>query len=641
MMNVAIPTEFIVDMLDVSLIGLVINNFYTQLYENGNGDYHQDMSPLNDIVTVDEWMQRILMLAQTQFQNLGMYPKSGNPTGGPSPNLINSTSIGTGTGAIFKSMKMPTPSYNSTTKQHEIIFYFSVNQYEKKKTNPDIIKQYYKLFFNDASASIVTWDTSNITPRACELTAVSPNPYSAFVILLNSEYTTSEILMGEEMPDTKYFVCAYGMKFTVDTWSPMLYAYFKYKDIDNFTESILDKVHHDTQMLPIELFNQRCTKENDQLWNKLCETDILHFCQMNYTGVKYANLIGNYLITIDSSGTGTNCNCINNRLSPTIDPDYIIPSMCFATACDNNTYVKGFGLTDEYCTQYCPVVKDWMTSTMKPTQSRDAQDLDQVRFRRICGDNYIPYSLGTLRSDILCIGIGISLTLMFILFLSLKKYNISTVKYVLYLTITGIITLGISIFLAFDLQGNPECDGKVSLCKSRITGININNQYCNYTAECECIFNNKCDPCGVNGTGVCDSGVCKSDTRGESTITVTKINYTYLITTCILIVLLPLVIYTLSTTYVKLNNTKILIPLVSLSVIIPSLLLMFLTFYRKNEKIYTKTCGGNPTDLSKFYANWNNVIIPIISTGIIILGISVYLLRNASKNIYRPSGGKI
>jgi hypothetical protein len=308
--------------------------------------------------------------------------------------------------------------------------------------------------------------------------------------------------------------------------------------------------------------------------------------------------------------------CINNTLSPNDVKINDISSMCFAKGCDNDAYIKGFGLTPGNCKQYCNIVKDWMTNKSGAQQSKDALAFDQARYKQICGETLNPYSIGTFRLEILCIGIGISLTLMFILFLSLKKYNISTGKYVLYLTITGILTLGISIFLAFDLQGQPGCDGpfaKVSTCKSRITGIPINNQYCNFNQACECVFDSQCFSCG----GKCSSGVCESQTIPTGKMTVTEINYTYLITTCILIVLLPLIVYTLSTTYKTINNK--------------TLLLVLTVFNRTTITYFTKMCDGSPADLSIYYANWNNVIIPIASTGVIIICVSAYLLHNASK----------
>jgi len=343
--------------------------------------------------------------------------------------------------------------------------------------------------------------------------------------------------------------------------------------------------------------------------------------------------VSEYFMTINTS---PGCLCYGSRIAPTINiGEYPEASMCFSSACDNTKYIDGFDLTDKNCSQYCPIVTEWVTSKNKATKSMDLDDLDSVKYTRVCGNHINPYSLGTFNLEILCIGIGVSLTLMFILFLSLKNNNISTGKHVLYLTITGILTLGISIFLAFDLQGQPECDKTEPICKSRITGIPINEQYCNFMLGCECESGNECDKCAVNDAGICASGVCASNERELGTIAVTDINYTYLVTSCILIVLLPLVIYTLSTSFVKLNNNKVLLTLIPLSVIIPSLLLMLKTFNRYNKTIFMKMCDGNATDLSKNYANWNNVIIPVISTGIIIMGISVYLLHNTSKkNIY-------
>ena len=605
-----LPQHFSRHLIDVSIISININNFYTQLYQNINGSFRTSSSPLT---VVDTIKKQIISTQTGQLSDLYtiLTPPLKIPTAfAGSPGKIAGSSI-------YEVMKMPVPSLNANGK-YEIIFYFSTTQYESASENQDMLAVYYNFFFNDKSSTITT-NSSTIIPIDPGLTRITPSePDSIITIHLEPPYETRTFLTSAVLPN--YFICSYGVSFEVKTWSPVLFMYFKYNLI-RFPKQVLEKVHADTKMLPVALFDINCNIPGASTFPKGCTTDLSKYCSYSYNapGNMQKTQISKYLITTDSS----DCLCTNSEVSPNIEyGEHPEATMCFSTACDHPKYTSGYNLTDKNCAQYCELINGWITSTNPATRSSDLDDLNADKYNRVCGKDFHPYSTGTLRVEILVIGIGISLTLLFLLFSSIKRYNISTGKRALYLTITGILTVGISIFLAIDLQGNPVCDKNVSTCKSRITGIPINKQFCDFMIPCECSFNENCKGCGDVSAGKCASGLCISSGRKEGTITVTEINYTYLITSCILLVLLPLVLYTIYTSYVKLN-IEILLPTIALVLAIPSLLLSK-TFNKKPIRTYTKTCTGATEDLSRFHANWNNVIIIGVSTCIVILCIALY-----------------
>ena len=289
-------------------------------------------------------------------------------------------------------------------------------------------------------------------------------------------------------------------KFRVKKWSPTLYIMAAKIQKVPFDETFLEKVKSDTQMMPMQLFYNQCTiNNNNNNWKANGCTEIT---EKSCTGINYGidetsyklpginYIFDDYFLVSTSSNdeSGGVCLCLASNLRPVfnhtkfIDNDFTKAAYCFSSSCDNSQLPES-KLTDETCKSYCDIVYDWLTNPDPGKRSRLPQELNSSKFTNLCG-SYKPPGSSSYNKIILFVGIIlISVTLIVLL----RIFRNKSTRFKLELDITtGVILVALLAFLVLDLNGVSSCNGNNIECRSKITNIKIPKFLCPVLQGCEC-----------------------------------------------------------------------------------------------------------------------------------------------------------
>jgi len=236
-----------------------------------------------------------------------------------------------------------------------------------------------------------------------------------------------------------------------------------------------DRILAQTGQIPVVCYNNTCIPTfTDQ-----CRTYLQTYCgaeniyDSGFTGINFD--VEQFLLNANAA----QCQCYNSRLSPPIIPAGNRPAMCFTTACTSEPgIIQNFQLTETVCGGFCEEVYQWITSPDPARGSVNPNVLDVARYKRLCGA--LPQDIETrpLNYYVLIAGIVFGLIVGIILLLITRKIWIALIPFV--------ILLGLSVFLAFDLNGVPGCDDTKQVCRTRFTGISVPIGLCSYQIGCEC-----------------------------------------------------------------------------------------------------------------------------------------------------------
>lgn len=506
---------------DSNVIYSMILDFYNQLYGRG---YYKNNTAGNNFLTYDYTGEATFVTFITNFLQTcesyfyGLYPA------GTFPTELNSV--------LNSILGPPEPSQSDDT--YTLTFQLSYTQYQDFLSNPDqagFITEYMCNILRDTQAWFSNENTQRWTPADPVLVSPTVNYISAIQLEPDYILTTGISPSDWENNPGKYPGYIFGtvsITATVQTWSPMLVAYFGllYKQV-SYSPQICKQISTEggsgfTSTIPTVCFTQDCTSDQP------CVADMKNFCTMTYnppSPFNYVN-VSKYLVNSNSDS----CLCYNSLLSPSGDGNK--GAMCYDISCtpEIRSY---FGLSDNICQGYCQQVNDWVTGT-GADQSRNATKLDNNRFTTLCGKIVQEYT--DKEYNIPVAGTGTILTILssILAFSICKNKNFSITKTVL---ITGgIFILGglLSAFFSRDLAGVGNCYGKDFLCKSRITKVNLPLDFCAYTRPCECSFNQDC----ASGC-ICQSSACLpvEGQRKTSIQTYKKMNIPMLIVSIVIFVL--------------------------------------------------------------------------------------------------------
>lgn len=492
----------------------------------------------------------------------------------------------------------PKPIQNTTNPDtYYILLNFTWTQYNDFLNSSDqagYINNCMNFLLRDSQAEFQNmtsggqWTTggpSFINPNVnsfCAIQLIDKNGQQNYQVVLD--------IVPSEWNAENYGNCLFGtaqVLAEVNTWSPMLVAYFtSLNSTISFSKNTCQVIASqcgegciEKSTIPTGCFSTLCTDPNS------CKETLANYCSLVYDPPN--NILSSETDNLLVTNNNSNCLCYTSTLPPAINyTPGNLAAMCFDSNC--NPSLRGdFGLDDSTCSKYCNTVWGWMNSTNPATQSQNQEYMDWVRFKTICGDNFKPYTPSSLNKSVLISGILVSILIIALIFSICKHLQISQVKMWILIVVFFLFFLGITIFLSKDLAGLSSCDGKNFVCTSKITKKNIPKEFCNFVLNCECESDQDCP-----GNCVCASTTCKPQTgsRPYKNVTVRQSNIP-LATTCISLgIIIPTTLIYLHDDYHwKIDKKYFSLFVISLGIVLICIGL-YAIFKKATQQIFTSAC---------------------------------------------------
>lgn len=297
-----------------------------------------------------------------------------------------------------------------------------------------------------------------------------------------------------------YYVVGRVYPTTIVKWSPNLIYLFSERYKGSFPydtigqNGLCDRLIKDTNTVPYPCYLNTCSKN----FSTECKTLVETFCpestlyQTNFIGIQ-SNAEDYFL-----QGGSAICSCYNSPLMPPLITPPSPAAMCFTQQCTvNEALIDAYGLTDSSCKKYCPIITNWLANPDVNNRSIQPESIDPARYQRLCG-SVIP-AFSPINYYILIIGVIITALS------TIATYFLT--KRIWVVILISVLLLSLTLFLSYDLNGFPKCQGNTMGCRSRITHIPIPAKWCAFNIGCECV--NLGEPCPDN-KGICLGGICVS-----------------------------------------------------------------------------------------------------------------------------------
>lgn len=441
---------------------------------------------------------------------------------------------------------LPNPTLDENNNEYILQFHISYTQYTNidNKYDSNIAEYGSTIIQNilkDHEAQVI-YDTQNQWVPNPPVLDVPKNGTELMAEVI--DYNTLNINLVKISEIYNYsgqfsFIPSVTFKLKIKTWSPMLMLYFEILKpnitYNQVTCEIMGNQQEHNFSLPLKCFTTNCEKYPDK-----CYQEEKTYCKYDlYLPSVFIDVFPYNKIRLSKS---TSCRCESNHLAPANKESESkqgkAAAACFDTLCSNDDRAMR-NLTGT-CKKYCDTVWRWLNTNDPALASQKPDEIDWLRFQQICGKNYRPFYLQKINTEVLIIGIIITLfCIMLTILISIsKKYSKN--KTIL-IAIVTLITLGIiTTYLSFDLAGQPWCENKKNICESRISKINIPTSFCDFTMPCECEGRDedcKSDSC------ICINSLCvpKTGKRPTKTIKVKNKNYSLLVVSIIMCVIMPLI----------------------------------------------------------------------------------------------------
>ena len=498
------PSAFYVGMIQRYAISQYISTWNTQLFEDSDGSsfFHQNvdytnsgqesifrqvlLNSLNNVPVVIP----SLPLFQSMLQNAIEYPQMVYSSGGVMSMLFYTYGAG----------------LSINPSNGEISAYLQSFTMERPQDVSNLAP------FLEAPANTCPPNTNNACTFAIPPTGGLPsdlatNPWYIFVDLTTykvyninvppSQLQTIQQVRNSGLSGDDFYVIGRIYNVQVQKLSPIL-TYLFAKQFPNLpfdklgAGGLCDRIQHDTTQVPSKCYNNTCSAS----FSATCKSLITSYCRVNSIPNKWAAMncstcgFSHFFLT----SNGDQCQCYDTPLPPPVIGEDNLPAMCFTSFCTQKPeLMKAFGLTDEYCSQYCAEVWDWLNDPDPAKRSANPYVLDAGQFQRLCGT----YTPEKSKANYYVLGGGVVLSLIVGVLAFILSRNI-WLGLGLFL---GILAFG--IFLSFDLNGVPYCSATGSACQTRITHIPIPGWFCSYWLGCECGIGKACA-----NNDVCVAGVC-------------------------------------------------------------------------------------------------------------------------------------
>lgn len=345
------------------------------------------------------------------------------------------------------------------------------------------------------------------------------------VVLDSANYRLGQAIpvtaTGELAPPSGYNIdhmvaAHYTITCTIEKWSIMLAAYFQEASYTapDFTAGTCNGMQ-----LQIPIIARACFEDaNPDTQNEMLKAS----CPVKFqapsavSGEEYWLL---YADGVDPYSGGKVCSCFNANLGNPQDadkPDAKATSRCFSVDCTEDERQE-LGLNDAVCAapDKCELAELWVASKDPAERGRDLDSFDWVRFSLLCGktiqplaEQYYSWQMAlAIGASFIAISIAIAVLLDMLLRPKLPKADYWSI--VVSLMVLSIL-LGVGSGWVF--AGEPFCDGKKSICRSRLLKTPLLQDSCPYQAQCECQFDQDC-----GGSCACTAGFCVSESGARDT----------------------------------------------------------------------------------------------------------------------------
>lgn len=489
--------------------------------------------------------------------------------------------------SLQKIILLPVPVQNIDS--YSLILNLSYEQYNKYSTNSDkngLLSSYIANFLQDSNGSlIINNQTTSVSNPIVSVNSANDR----FTIINLSDFSIqTNVLTGEfPMSDPKYFFASAQITVDIQRWSPMMLLYFCNIGINiQFSNAVCYKIQQDSGLYPLVGYQNACSVVKDP---DFCKSLVQQNCIVSYTppiSAGDSTVADGFIL----SGNSAQCKCYNSYLPPVSVNNLGNPgAMCFDIHCDPITKTF-FGLNDSTCKQYCNQVWNWMNSTGKD-QSRNPGDLDTDTFAQVCGVNYKPFENPKYNKKVLVSTICITILFSASVFLFSMDRKFSKNQVIIATLISLIILSILSVFLSYDLSGQGSCKNFSGnfVCRSKITNMEIPDQFCSFRQDCECESDQNCP-----GNCICASTTC-IPTTGERKFKIVQksnIDITQAVTVPICIILAGVIfVYAIRVYQLKFSNKVLYTILTVLGLTVIISLVLILTKKSKVQEFEGACCS--------------------------------------------------
>jgi hypothetical protein len=476
-------------------------------------------------------------------------------------------------------ISLPIPKQDNDT--YNIVLNLSFPQYYAYSQNPDIVSSYLQSLLQDSKGQL--YDGENQQTIYDPVITTNPNLDSLTFIDLTNFTAKQGVSPNSSLPPNYFFASA-QITCTVQTWSPMLLLFFcVYGNNIQFSSTVCDKIKQDCGLYPLAGYTAICSDDADV---SKCKNLMIDNCGITYSPPSNAGdrtVSDSYLMTTNA----TACLCYTSGVAPLNQPqEGNNAAMCFSKDCDARTKTW-FGLDESTCLPYCDQVWGWMNSQGN-NRPRDPQEFDSDYFRQVCGTNYSPLSQPQYNKKVAICGISITIIFTGLVYLFCQSRGLTGPKIVIPTVLALIFATILTVFFAIDLAGKGSCKtipGKF-ICRSKISGIEIPDQFCDFKENCECNTDQDCP-----GECICVSTTClpKSGNRQFKMVEKSDIDIAITITVVICIILLFFVLVYINRIY-KFSD-KVFYAILFLLGIVGIVLLVVLLKKKTKVQEFASACG--------------------------------------------------
>lgn len=520
---------------DSNLVYACIYDFYNRLFNTGYYFNNPAMNPLN---TIDFISSGFVSTVSDIVQTLENYI------------FINQSIPPSLDQSIRNSLIPPQAIQNGDSYSLSIQLSYSQYQQYLASGNPNgYLENCINAFLKDSQgkmtnnginipiAPLVLTNATVVSISAIQLVDSNGNPlYSYKTNIKPADFTVSNY--------SGYIFATAQIIANIENWSPMLLIYcINTLSTISFSPNTCALIATQINTIPSKCYDT-CSSSGSS-----CLDYIEKFCSINYQIPSQFNqgLADNSLLSLNDP----DCLCYNSYLTPAGQgfQQGVPASMCFDTHCSDSFRAK-LGITDQQCPQYCDEVWDWYNGSGQD-KSRRPDFLDQTRYAQLCG-KMPTMQPAQINSSILVTGIITTILGGLLTFSIAKHSKLSSMKTFLFIVLIILILGSLTAFFSRDLAGiSKGCSGDKApykfICESRITKINLPNQFCNFQEACECVGRTGDCPNGCQ----CASTVClpSSGKRPYTTIRKTRPNPILITLGCIVGIILPSILIYLHEDY--------------------------------------------------------------------------------------------
>ena len=559
----------------------------------------------------------------------------------------NSTSRSNLDNILKQKLQKPIASYDSLSKNFQLTFIIPFQviwDSVPTKTGawwsaalPETAENIMSTLLQDKTSQITIGSNKTI-PNDPKFKNIKDQPENNKLYVLSYDWKDNKIVttaftdpqdpnfsdLVDGLPSGSYYIQHILCKFKVNVskWSPMLLIYFNdVFNMANINETVIGNLFLDLKNsklpFPSVSYGQssmskyflKNTVTNIELMKQLCSIQYLrperyrnpsHSCLATQPVVLYAE---KFLVYSDSP----DCKCINNGLVPPSITGKDNAGICFSNTCNNVNipWLSIFNLSDADCKQYCNDIEQWVTNKSPNPQSLRPENIDTLRFAKICGKNFKPYQTENINKNVLIPMLLLSLLIIITTILVLRKNKVQFIFFTIIILVIASILIGTSIFLGKDLAGTSYCvaDTKTgfpigSECTSKITNRKINQKFCKYQDRCECYGNdtsNISKACG--GNCKCVNTMCISnDGNPRKTSTIYKrepkvLESIYITVFSINLIILYLL---LNSQYKYTTSIKINVLVIYIFIILIIFVITYINLKYHKQDITEKNCSPLP-----------------------------------------------